>query len=70
MSEMDIGLLYRIIERLLFTSKNTIPDIHACISYIIMRIELTTNYHKDGHLNADVLFVKKIQLFVLSSVED
>ena len=33
-------------------------------------MESLTNYHKDGHLNVDVLFAKKIQLFVLSSVED
>ena len=70
MSEKDIGLLYCLIERLLFTNKITRPDIHACVSYIITRMELTTNYHKDGHLNVDVLFVKKIWLFVLSSMED
>ena len=64
MSEKDIGLLYCLIERLLFTSKFTRPDIHACVSYIITRMELPTNYHKDRHLNVDVLFMKKIQLFV------
>ena len=32
-------------------------------------MELPTNYHEDGHLNVDVLFVKKMRLFVLSSVE-
>ena len=33
-------------------------------------MELPTNYHEDGHLNVDVLFLKIIQLFVLSSTED
>ena len=60
MSEKDIGLIYRLIKRLLFTSKINRPDVHACVSYIITRMELLTNYHKDGHLNVDVLFVKKI----------
>ena len=59
-SEKDIGLLYRLIKRLLFTSKITRPDVLACVSYIITRMELPINYHKDGHLNVDVLFVKKI----------
>ena len=70
MSEKDVGLLYRLIERLLFTRKITRPDVQACVSYIITKMELPTNYHEDGHLNVDVLFVKKIRLFVLSSVED
>ena len=33
-------------------------------------MELPTIYHKAGHLNVDVLFIKKIRLFVLSSTED
>ena len=60
MSEKDIGLLHRLIERLLFSSKITRPDVFACVSYIITRMELPTNYHEDGHLNVDVLFMKKI----------
>ena len=27
-------------------------------------------YHEDGHLNVDVLFVKKIRLCIVSSVEN
>ena len=54
MSDKDIGLLHPLIERLLFSSKITRPDILACVSYIITRIELPTNYHEDGHLNVDV----------------
>ena len=70
MSGKDIGLLYRLIERFLFSSKITRPDLLACVSYIITRMELPTNYHKDGHLNADVMFVKKIRLFIQLSVEN
>ena len=70
MSEKDVGLLYHLIKRLLLKRKITRPDIHVYVSYIITRIELPTSYHKDGHLNVDVLFVKKIRLCVLSSVED
>ena len=33
-------------------------------------MKLPTNYHKDGYLSVDVLFVKKIRLFVLSSMEE
>ena len=67
MSDKDMRLLYSLIERLLFISEITRPDVNICVSYIIIRMELPTIYHKDGHLNVDVLFVKKIQLFVLAS---
>ena len=60
MSEKDIILLYRLIRRLLFTSKITISDVQACVTYILTRMELPTNYHKSRHLNVDILFVKKI----------
>ena len=60
MSDKDIGLLHRLIERLLFSSRITRPDVLACVSYIIMKMELPTNYHKDGHLNVNVLFVYHI----------
>ena len=33
MSDKDIQFLYRLIERLLFTSKITRLDVHACVSY-------------------------------------
>ena len=39
MSAKDIGLLYRLIKRLLFISKITRPDVHACVSYIITKME-------------------------------
>ena len=60
MSDKDIRLLYSLIKRLLFISKITRPDVHAYVSYIITRMELPTIYHKDKHLNVDVLFMKKI----------
>ena len=70
MSKKDIVLLYCLIERILFSSKITRLDVLACVSYIITRMESATNYHKDRHLNVNVLFVKKIQLFILLSVEN
>ena len=70
MSEKDIELLYCLMGRLLFIRKITIPDVQACVTYIFTRIKLPTNYHKGRYLNIDILFVKKIQMFVLSSVED
>ena len=33
-------------------------------------MESPTDYHKDSHLNVEVLLVKKIRLFILSSVEN
>ena len=68
--DKDKRLLYSLIERLLFIREITRPDLHACVSYIITRMELPTIYHKDKDLNANALFVKKIGLFVLSSTED
>ena len=44
MSDKDIGLLHRLIEGLRFSSKITRPDVLACVSYIITRMELPTNY--------------------------
>ena len=40
MTGKDKQLLYDLIERLLFTSKITVPDVYACVSYIITRMEL------------------------------
>ena len=57
MLEKDIEILYCLIARLLLASKITRPDVYACASYIITRMDLPTNYHKDTHLNLDALFV-------------
>ena len=70
MSAKDIELLYCPIGKLLFTNKVTVSDVKACITYILTRMELSTSYHNGRHLNIDIVFVKRIQMFVLSSVED
>ena len=66
----DKWLLYSLIETLSFIRETTAPDIHDCVSYIIIRMESPTIYHKSGQLQVDALSVKKIQLFILSSTED
>ena len=57
MSGKDIGLLYCLIKRLVLTSKITRPDVLVCVLYIITRVESPTDYHKDSHLNVEVLLV-------------
>ena len=39
MSGKDIGLLYRLIKRLVLTSKITSRDVLACVLYIVIRME-------------------------------
>ena len=68
--DKDKWLLYSLIERLLFISEITVPDLHACVSYIITRMESPSICHKNGHLQVDVLSVKKLRLFILSSTEE
>ena len=70
MSDKDKLLLYSLIERLLFICKITALDIHACVSYIITRMESPSLCHKNGHLQVTILSVKKLRLFVLSSTEE
>ena len=69
MSDKDKRLLYSLIERLLFIRGITVPDVHACVSYIITRMESPTLCHKNGYSQVDILSVKKLLLFVLSSTE-
>ena len=69
-SDKGKRLLYGLIERLLFISEITVPDVHACVSYIITRMELPSICLKNGQLQVDVLSVKKLWLFVLSSTEE
>ena len=59
----DIELFYQLIARLLFTSEITRPDVLVCGIYKFIRMKLPTNHHQDRHLNIDILFVKKIQIF-------
>ena len=68
--EKDIKLFYRLIVRLLFTSKITRLDVQACVAYIFTRMKLPTNYHKDRYLNTDILFVNKIQMFLMLPLKD
>ena len=65
----DIELFYRLIGRLLFTSEITRPDVQACVTYVLTMMKLPTNYCKNRNLNTDIMFMKKIQIFVLSSTE-
>ena len=59
----DAELFYRYVTRLLFTSKRARPDIQACVVYIFTKMELLINYYKDRHLDIDILFVNKTQMF-------
>ena len=70
MSDKDEQLLYSLIERLLFIREITVLDVHACVSYIITRMELSTLCHKNDHLQVDILSVKELRLLVLSSTEE
>ena len=60
MTGKDIGLLYRLIKRLVLTSKITRPDVLTCVSYIITRMKSPTDYDEDSQFNVEVLVVKKI----------
>ena len=66
----DIELLYRLIRRLLFTSKITRPNEQDYVTSLLTTMELLMNYHKNRQLNTDLLLIKKIQMCVLSSTED
>ena len=70
MSDKDKRLLYSFIKRLLFIREITVPDVHASVSYIVTRMESPSICHKNSHLQVDVLSVKKLRLFVLSSTEE
>ena len=70
MSDKDKRLLYSLIKRLLFIREITVPDVHACVSYIITRMESPSICHENDLLQSDVISVKKLQLFVLSSKEE
>ena len=70
LQEKDAELIYRYVARLLVTSKRTRPDIQACIIYIFIRIELPTNHYKDRHLDINILFVNKTQIFLMLSLNN
>ena len=70
MSDKDKRLLYSLIKRLLFINEITVPDVHACVSYIITRMVSPSICHKNDQLQVDVISVKKLWLIVLSSKEE
>ena len=61
---------YCLIERLVFTSNIIRSDVLDCVPYILIMMELPTNYYKNRNLNIDLLFTKKTQMVVLSPTED
>ena len=65
-----IELFYCLIRRLLFTSKITRPNIQDYVASLLTMMKLPTNYLKNRNLNTDLLFMKKIRMFVLSSTGD
>ena len=60
MSDKNKRLLYKLIEILLFIGKITVPEVHACISYIITRMILLSLSLEKDHLQVDVLSMKKL----------
>ena len=70
MLDKDKQLLYDLIERLLSISKIIIPNVHACVSYIITKMELPSICHENDLLQLDVISVKKLRLFVVASIEE
>ena len=68
--EKDLELLYRVISRLLFTSGLVRPDVQACVAYVFTRMKLPRNCHNNRHLNIDILFEHKIQIFLMLPLKD
>ena len=65
-----IELFYFLIGKLLSIIKITRPNVQECVSSLLKRMDLPINYYKNVNLNTDILFMKNIQMFVLSSLED
>ena len=65
--EKDIELFYYLIGRLLFTSKITRLDVQVCVTYILTRMKLQTNYHKDRHLNIDIFCEEDKNVFIVTN---
>ena len=60
MLDEDKRLLYDPIKRRLIISNITVPDIQACVSYIITRMESPSICHDNDLLQLDVLSVQKL----------
>ena len=57
--EKSIELFYCLIARPLFISKITRLDIQVGITYILTKMKLLTNYHKDRHLESRYIFCEE-----------
>ena len=66
---VNIELFYCLIGKLLSIVKITRPNVQECVVSLLTTIDLPMNSYKNGNLNTDILFMKKIQIFVLSSPE-
>ena len=63
--EKDVELFYCLVAKLLFIRKIARLDIQACIACIFTTMELPMNYYKNRHLDIDILFVNKTQMFLM-----
>ena len=68
--EKNAELFCCLVTRLVFTSKIFRPDIQACVAYILTRMELPMKYHKDRHLDIDILFMNKTQTVLMLPLDD
>ena len=55
MSDKDKQLLYSLIERLLFIHDIPAPEVHDCVSYIIIRMESPTICQENRHLKVNCI---------------
>ena len=69
MYNKNIELFYCFIERLLITSKNTRPSVQDCVTSLLTTMELPINHYKNRNSKIDILSMKKIQMFIMSSPE-
>ena len=60
-------LFYHHIARLLFTTKRARLDMQVCISFLYTRVKSPMDHYKDIYLDIDLLFVNKIQVFLMIS---
>ena len=51
-------------------SKITGPSVQDYVTSLLKTMELPVNYYKNGNSNTDILSMKKIWMFVLSSPKD
>ena len=66
----DIDLFYCLVRILLFTTKVIRPNVQDYVTSLLTIMELPMNHYKNRLLSTDILSMKKIRMFVLSSLED